>query len=86
MKEISLERLSAAELLHPDFPEAYQKVQQDLSTPGKIEAVCIHEAGGWPTLLYVLQLTISHSWILPLQDLSFVGRVWHFRVADPFGL
>jgi hypothetical protein len=42
--------------------------------------------GGWPTLLCAFQLTIGHSWIVPLQDLSFVGWVWHFRVADPFGL
>jgi hypothetical protein len=33
-----------------------------------------------------LQLKIGHSWILPLHDLSFVKWVWHFRVADPFGL
>jgi hypothetical protein len=81
MKEISLERLSAAELLHPDFPEADQKVKQDLSTSGKIEAVCIHEAGhfiyfrkvGLKTILYPPSIEYSNKYQQFIHFLAAIG-------------
>jgi hypothetical protein len=81
MKETGLEWLSAAELLHPDFAEAYQKVQQDLSMPRKIKAVCIHEAGhliyfrkvGLKTILYPPSIEYSHNYQQFIHFLPAIG-------------
>jgi hypothetical protein len=45
MKQFDLGWLSAAELLLPDLTRELQEANQKLLIPGKIEAVCIHEAG-----------------------------------------
>jgi hypothetical protein len=45
MKQFDLGLLSADELLLLDFPKAFQEANQSLLIPGKVEAICVHEAG-----------------------------------------